>query len=50
MDGFTIHYLQQLTVRFYRNITHPTQRSVDNFGFLVGRDDIEIVLERTKVE
>jgi hypothetical protein len=26
----------KLTARFYLNITHPTQRNVNNFGFLVG--------------
>jgi len=32
----TLTYLQKVTVRFYKNITYPTQRSVNNFVFLVG--------------
>ena len=36
MEGFTKHYLQQVTVRFYWIIMVTTKRSVDNFGFLVG--------------
>ncbi len=30
------HYLQKLTVRFYWIIMEPTQRSGNNFGFLIG--------------
>jgi hypothetical protein len=36
MEGFTKHYLQELTVCFYWDITYPTKRSVYNFGFLIG--------------
>ncbi len=36
MERFTKHYLQKLTVRFYWIIMVPTQRSIDNFGFLIG--------------
>jgi len=34
MEGFTIHYLQKITVRLYWIITYLTQRSVDNLDFL----------------
>ena len=36
MEGFTKHYLQQLTVRFYSLFMTPSKRSIDYFGFLIG--------------
>ena len=34
---FSIHYLQQITVRIYWIIVAPTERSVKYFGFLIGK-------------
>ena len=34
MEGFTVYYLQQITVRIYWIIVAPTERSVKYFGFL----------------
>ncbi len=46
MEGFTLHYLQKLTVCYYWIIMEPTQRSVDNFGFSIVQ---KLFLERETV-